>query len=233
MPAPNASYSSSDLRSWAGFGGILLCAIPSFPAKRFAGRAGLCGYHPRRLRRLHPGYPELLPLPRQRTRPRFRRSAGSQRGLWPISTIGRGLMGNLGSIRLAAHGNQTPITPSNIYFLDNRFHPLATSQKVCDAWQRQSEQMASWRSSVRWLKHVKMRVSASSSWRRSSNATSHLWHVSKVASVVSTSWSLQFWRGSLVLTKMKSCRLSKPPRSPTTGFEPNELLRTREPIFPV
>jgi hypothetical protein len=25
----------------------------------------------------------------------------------------------------------------------------------------------------------------------------------------------------------------KPPRSPTTGFEANELLRTREPIFPV
>ena len=47
-------------------------------------------------------------------------------------------MGSLGSIRLAARENQTPITPSNIYFLDNRFHPLATSQKVCDAWQRQS-----------------------------------------------------------------------------------------------
>ena len=25
-------------------------------------------------------------------------------------------MGNLGSIRLAAHGNQTPITPSYIYY---------------------------------------------------------------------------------------------------------------------
>src|SRR6056297_4074000 len=98
-------------------------------------------------------------------------------------------MGNLGTIRLAAHGNQTPITPSNIYFLDNGFHPLATSQKVCDAWQRQSEQMASWRSSVRWLMHVRMRVSASNNWRRSSNATSHLWRVSKAASVVSTSWS--------------------------------------------
>lgn len=39
-------------------------------------------------------------------------------------------MGSLGSIRLAARENQTPITPSNIYFLDNGFHPLATSQKV-------------------------------------------------------------------------------------------------------
>ena len=143
------------------------------------------------------------------------------------------MMGDWVCIRLAAHGNQTPVTPSNIYFLDNRFHPLATSQKVCDAWQRQSEQMASWRSSVRWLMHVRMRVSASSSWRRSSNATSRLWHVSKAASVVSTSWSLQFWRGLSALIKMKSCRLSKPPRSPTTGYEANELLRTRKPIFPV
>ena len=133
-------------------------------------------------------------------------------------------MGHWACTRLAALGNQTPITPSNIYFLDNRFHPLATSQKVCDAWRKQSEQMASWRSSVRWLKHVKMRVSASSSWRRSSNATSHLSHVSKVASVVSTLWSLQFWRGSLALTKMKFCRLSKPPRSPTTRFENKEIL---------
>ncbi|AUQ56358.1 hypothetical protein PhaeoP18_03563 (plasmid) [Phaeobacter piscinae] len=133
-------------------------------------------------------------------------------------------MGHWECTRLASRGNQTPITPSNIYFLDNGFHPLATSQKVCDAWRKQSEQMASWRSSVRWLMHVRMRVSASSSWRRSSNATSRLWHVSKAASVVSTLWSLQFWRGSLALTKMKSCRLSKPPRSPTTKFNPLNYL---------
>lgn len=132
-------------------------------------------------------------------------------------------MGHWACTRRAPLGNQTPITPSNIYFLDNRFHPLATSQKVCDAWRKQSEQMASWRSSVRWLMHVRMRVSASSSWRRSSNATSHLWRVSKAASVVSTWWNLQFWRGSLALTKMKSCRLSKPPRSPTTRFENKEF----------
>jgi len=59
-------------------------------------------------------------------------------------------MGDLGSIRLAAHGNQTPITPSYIYFLDNRFHPLATLQKVCDAWQRQSEARDRWHSAKRW-----------------------------------------------------------------------------------
>ena len=45
-------------------------------------------------------------------------------------------MGLWACIRLAPLGNQTPITLSNIYFLDNRFHPLATSQKVCDAWRK-------------------------------------------------------------------------------------------------
>ena len=133
-------------------------------------------------------------------------------------------MGDWVCIRLARLGNQTPITPSNIYFLDNRFHPLATSQKVCDAWRKQSEQMASWRSSVRWLMHARTLVSASNSWRRSSFAPSHLWHVSKAASAESTLWNLQFWRGSLALTKMKSCRLSKPPRSPTTRFESKEIF---------
>ena len=130
---------------------------------------------------LHHGHPGLLPLPRAGACACLRRSPRSQSGLWPISTIGRGLMGNLRSIRLAAHGNQTPITPSYIYFLDNRFHPLATSQKVCDAWQRQSEAMARWRSSERWLKHVSKRVLVSRSWRRGSDATSHLSPVLKAA----------------------------------------------------
>jgi ribosome-binding protein aMBF1 (putative translation factor) len=37
-------------------------------------------------------------------------------------------MGHWARIRLAPNGNQTPITSSNIYFLDNRFHP-GLSQK--------------------------------------------------------------------------------------------------------
>src|SRR6056297_2972806 len=219
MPAPIASYGPSNLRSRAGFGGILLRPGPSFRAKRFAGSAGLCGHHPWRFRRLHPGYPELFPLPRQRTRPRVRRSAGSQRGLWPISAIGRGLMGSLGSIRLAARGNQTPITPSNIYFLDNRFHPLATSQKVCDAWQRQSEARDRWHFARHWSTPASRRASVRRTWRSSSSAINPSWRALKAASAGSTSSSWSSLRAPSALTPSRFWRSSKPPRSPTTGFE--------------
>ena len=37
-------------------------------------------------------------------------------------------------IGLVPRGNHTLTTRTNIYFLDNGFHPLATSQKVPDAW---------------------------------------------------------------------------------------------------
>ena len=80
---------------------------------------------------------ELLPLPRTGTRAGLRGSPRSQPGLRSVSGTGGGLMGTpRACIRLAPLGNQTPITPSYIYFLDNRFHPLATSQKVCDAWRK-------------------------------------------------------------------------------------------------
>src|SRR6056297_386957 len=58
-----ASCGPSDRSSRAGFGGILLRARPSLPAKRFAGGPRLRRYHPAGFRRLHSGYPELLPLP--------------------------------------------------------------------------------------------------------------------------------------------------------------------------
>jgi len=142
-------------------------------------------------------------------------------------------MGHEGCIRLAPHENRTPITPSYIYFLDNRFHPLATSQKVCDAWQIQSEAMGRWHSARRWSTRVKAQAWARTIWRTGSDATNPLLPVLKAVSAGSTLSSWSFWRAPSALTRSKFWRSLKPPRSPTTGFEANELLRTREPIFPV
>ena len=133
-------------------------------------------------------------------------------------------MGSFGSIRLAAHGNQTPITPSNIYFLDNRFHPLATSQKVCDAWRKQSEQMASWRSSVRWSTRVKAQAWARTIWRTGSSAINLSWRALRAANAGSTLSSWSFWRAPSALTRSRFWRSSKPPRSPTIEFENNAFL---------
>ena len=215
MPAPIASYDPSNLRSRAGFGGILLRPGPSFPAKRLA--AGLCGI----IRGDFEDYiQDIQGFFRclDGKRPRFRGSARSQRGLWPISAIGRGLMGNLGSIRLAAHGNQTPITPSYIYFLDNRFHPLATSQKVCDAWQRQSEAKGKWHSVRRWSTPVSKRALVRKTWQTGSDATSPLLPALRAASAGSTLSSWSSWRAPSALTRSRFWRSLKPPRSPTTGF---------------
>jgi len=137
-------------------------------------------------------------------------------------------MGNLGSIRLAAHGNQTPITPSYIYFLDNRFHPLATSQKVCDAWQKQSEARDRWHSAKHWSTPASRRASVRRTWRSSSSAINPSWRALKAASAGSTSSSWSSLRAPSALTLSRFWRPSKPPRSPTTGFEPFHLSRTRE-----
>ena len=137
-------------------------------------------------------------------------------------------MGNLGSIRLAAHGNQTPITPSYTYFLDNRFHPLATSQKVCDAWQRQSEAKGKWHSARRWSTRASKRASARKTWRIGSDATNPLLPVLKAVSAGSTLSNWSFWRVPSALIRSSFWRSLKPPRSPTTGFEPFHFSRTRE-----
>src|SRR6056297_542492 len=107
-------------------------------------------------------------------------------------------MGNLGSIRLATHGNQTPITPSYIYFLDNRFHPLATSQKVCDAWRKQSEAKDGRLCAKGWSTPGIKQDSARKNWRLNSGITSHSWPVSKVASDGSTLPSSSHYPGPLV-----------------------------------
>jgi len=137
-------------------------------------------------------------------------------------------MGSLGSIRLAAHGNQTPITPSNIYFLDNRFHPLATSQKVCDAWQRQSEAQDRWHSAKHWSTPASRRASVRRTWRSSSSAINPSLPALKAVNAGSTSSNWSFWRAPLALTPSRFWRSLKPPRSPTTGFDPFHLSRTRE-----
>ena len=135
-------------------------------------------------------------------------------------------MGLWACTRLAPLGNQTPITPSNIYFLDNGFHPLATSQKVCDAWREQSGAKDKRLCAVRWLTHGSERVSASKNWPPNSNGTSRSLRVLKAASDASTSWNSRFWPGSSVSRKMKYCQLSKPRRNPTTRFENNVFFRT-------
>ena len=137
-------------------------------------------------------------------------------------------MGNLGSIRLAAHGNQTPITLSIIHFLDNRFHPLATSQKVCDAWQRQSEAQDRWHSAKHWSTPASRRDSVRKTWRSSSSAINPSWRALKAASAGSTSSNWSSSPAPSALTPPRFWRSLKPPRSPTTGFEPFHLSRTRE-----
>ena len=129
-------------------------------------------------------------------------------------------MGYSESIRLAAHGNSTPITSSNIYFLDNRFHPLATSQKVCDAWQKQSEAKDKWLSAKRWSTLGSERASARKTWRPYSDITNRSWLGSKAANVGSTSSNSSLCRAPLALTRSRFWRSLKPPRNSTTGFEP-------------
>ena len=129
-------------------------------------------------------------------------------------------MGCEGSIRLATHGNPTPITPSLIYFLDNRFPPLATSQKVCGAWREQSEARDRLPSAKLWSRPGSRRASVKRTWRRNSGAINPSWRVLKVASAVST---LSNWSSSpapLALTYSRFLQSLKPPRRPTIGFEP-------------
>jgi len=128
-------------------------------------------------------------------------------------------MGNLGSIRLAAHGNQTPITPSNIYFLDNRLHPLATSQKVCDAWRKQSEAKGRRLCARRWSTPGLSLASARKNWRSNSDITSPSWHVLKVGSAGLTLLSWLFWHALLVLTHLRFWQWLKPPQNLITEFE--------------
>ena len=137
-------------------------------------------------------------------------------------------MGHEGCIRLAPHENRTPITSPNIHFLDNRFHPLATSQKVCDAWQIQSEAKGRWHSARRWSTRVRTRAWARTTWRTGSSAINPSWRASKAASAGSTSSSWSSLRAPSALTRSRFWRSSKPPRSPTTGFKQFHHSRTRE-----
>src|SRR6056297_403267 len=98
-------------------------------------------------------------------------------------------MGHEWYIKRPTNRNPTPITPSYIYFLDNRFHPLATSQKVCDAWQKQSEAQDRWHFARRWSTPGSSLASARRNWQSDSDITSHSWPVSKVESAGLTSLS--------------------------------------------
>jgi hypothetical protein len=69
--------------------------------------------------------------------------------------------------------------------------------------------------------------------RLGSDATNPLLPVLKAVSAGSTLSNWSFWRVPSALIRSSFWRSLKPPRSPTTGFEANELLRTRKPIFPV
>lgn len=133
-------------------------------------------------------------------------------------------MGHRACIRLAALGNQTPITPSNIYFLDNRFHPLATSQKVCDACRKQSGVPGIWPFVGLWSRPEIERVWGRKTWRTGSNAINLSWRALKVASDGSTLSSSSYCLERLASTYPRFWRSSTPPRSPTTRFETKAFL---------
>ena len=137
-------------------------------------------------------------------------------------------MGRVGSTRLATHENTMSTTSVSIHFLDNRFHPLATSQKVCDAWQRQSEAQDRWHSAKHWSTPASRRDSVRKTWRSSSSAINPSWRALKAASAGSTSSSWSSLRAPSALTLSRFWRPSKPRRSPTTGFEQFHQSRTRE-----
>ena len=136
-------------------------------------------------------------------------------------------MGQARCSRLAALGMTTAITSSNSYFLDNRFHPLATSQKVCDAWQRQSEARDRWHSARRWSTPASRRASVRRTWPSGSTAINLSWRALKVASAGSTSSNWSSSPAPWALTRSRFWRSFKPPRSPTTEFEPFHQSRTR------
>lgn len=136
-------------------------------------------------------------------------------------------MGGEGSIRLAPHGNPTPITPSLIYFLDNRFPPLATSQKVCGAWREQSEARDRLPSARLLSRPASRQVSVRKSWRQSSSAINPSWRALKAASAGSTSSNWSSSPALWALIPPRCWRSFKQPRSPTIGFEPVRASRAK------
>lgn len=135
-------------------------------------------------------------------------------------------MGQARCTRLAALGMTTLITLSNIHFLDNRFHPLATSRKVCDAWREQSEAKGKWHSARRWSTPGSRLGLARKTWQTGSDATSPLLPALKAVSAGSMSSSWSFWPAPLVLTRSSYWRSSKPPRSQIIEFEADDLSKT-------
>ena len=137
-------------------------------------------------------------------------------------------MGDWVCIRIAPDGNETPITPSNIYFLDNGFHPLATSQKVCDAWLERSEAKDRRLFARRWSTPGSSLALVRKNWPPSSNITSRSWPVSRVANVGLMSLNSLFCPEPSALTRLNYWRSSKLPRNPTTGFEHEDASGNRE-----
>lgn len=106
-----------------------------------------------------------------------------------------------------------------IHFLDNGFRSLATSQKVCDAWQKLFEVKGRLRSVRHWLTRASNLASPKKNWRQSFGTTSHLWRASKVVSAGSMWSSLSFWPARLGVQPLTSFRSSKRPLNPTIEFE--------------
>ena len=108
--------------------------------------------------------------------------------------------------------------------LDNRFHLLATSQKVCDACRKQSGVPGIWPFVSLWSRPEIERVWGRKTWRTGSTVISLSWRALKAASDGSTLSSLSYCPGRLASTYRRFWRSSKPPRSPTIKFENNAVL---------
>ena len=121
-------------------------------------------------------------------------------------------------IGLVPRGNQTLTTSTNIYFLDNRSHPLATSQKVCDAWPEQSEAKDRKHSVKHWSTPGIEQDRARRIWQSNSCITSPSWSVLKAKSAESTSWSWVLWHALLVVMYLRIWRSSQARQNLTTEF---------------
>lgn len=133
-------------------------------------------------------------------------------------------MGQWVCTRLASRIHQASKISSNIYFLDNRFYPLAMSQKVCDPWRKQSEAKLSRLCVRRWSKLGTSLALAKKNWPLNSGITNRSWPVLKAESVALTSLSLSFCPAPLDVTLSRFWRSLKSPRSLTTGFESIKIL---------
>lgn len=128
-------------------------------------------------------------------------------------------MGDLKSFKLLTLGTQALIVARSIYFLDNGFHPLATSQEVCGAWQKQSEVRDRSHCVRLWSTLASRQGLARLHWRRSSDVISLLSRVSRAANagLMSLSWS--YWLASLALIHLGYLQSLNLQHSLTIEFE--------------